>query len=857
VRNGRGRLWERDQAVDELLGAVVAMRAGAGSLVLVTGEAGVGKTSVVRRVLGRIEGATRVLRGACDDMLAPPPLQPLRDAVRGTGGPLEQALAQDNSDLLYEAAVAEFATPVPTVLLIEDVHWADDSTLDLLRYLARRLQRVKAVLVLTYRANEIDPRHPLRALLGAMTDVPVRRIALEPLSVDAVNAIARDSGRDGSDLFRLTGGNPFYLTEALAGPADAVPATVVDATLARLHTLDPECVSVVEQLSVIPTPVGLHQIEPLVGGRLDAVTRAEQRGVLETDDTGVRFRHELARQAIEQALPAIRRRALNASIVRLILGCDVDRELSALIHHAVKAGEVATIAKYAPRAAAQATEAGSHRQALTHYEAVVPYADQLPAGDRATVLAGYAWELHIAHRFPEAVERCREAVVLFEQLAEQGPLAEALLQLSRHCYLAGETDAALAAVDRALEVAQGNDEVWPAAVGCHAMMLVLTGSPKEAIPALEEAHRLARQAGKTDLAALCLNYLGLARCDLGEPGGLESLRGSIGAALATGDYEAVARGYTNLVEMLYRAGRWDELDETVAAGLEFTRERGFGSHTYNLETHRALLMMRRGELAQAAEHLRQLIDTVDEAGLLTVLSASSLGRVLARLGDSAAEQLLAEAWDKARRQRSVLGLAYAATAYVEWAWLNGRPDVAAAVGAEFDRAGGAGVVPAGGRALAAPAYRELGRYLALAGGFGDADGWEETPYERALALAATDQREPMLEALQILLNLGAVPAASRIRRRLTELGVARIPRGAHASSRSNPAGLTDRQLDVLAHLVEGCTNAEIAEKLVVSVRTVDHHVSAILSRLDARSRREAARIGKTLDLTTTPRRQLA
>lgn len=110
------------------------------------------------------------------------------------------------------------------------------------------------------------------------------------------------------------------------------------------------------------------------------------------------------------------------------------------------------------------------------------------------MLAGYAWELHIAHRFPEAVERCRDAVELFEQLGEPVPWAETLLQLSRHCYLAGETDAALAAVDRALEVAQGNDEVWLTAIGCRGMLLVLTGSAEEAIPALEQAHALAQQA---------------------------------------------------------------------------------------------------------------------------------------------------------------------------------------------------------------------------------------------------------------------------------------------------------------------------------------------------------------------------
>ncbi|WP_328320712.1 AAA family ATPase [Kribbella sp. NBC_00382] len=848
----RGQLWERDPAVGELLDAVDEMRAGAGSLVLVTGEAGVGKTSVVREVLGRLEGDVRVLRGACDDMLAPPPLQPLRDAVRGSGGPLEQALANDDGSL-FEAIVAEFT--VPAVLVIEDVHWADDSTLDLLRYLARRLQRVQAVVVLTYRADEIDPRHPLRALLGALTDVPVRRIALEPLSVDAVKAIAADSGRDAGELFRLTGGNPFYLTEALAGPTDVVPMTVVDATLARLHTLDPESVTVVEQLSVIPTPVALHHIDRLVDGRLDAITRAEQRGVLESDENGVRFRHELARQAVEQALPAIRRRALNSSIVRLILGCDARGELYALVHHAVKAGDTETIVRYAPEAAAKATKAGSHRQALAHYEALIPYADQLPPLNRAQVLAGYAWELHIAHRFPEAMERCREAVALFEELADQDGatgqqdrvlLTEALIQLSRHSYLAGETDAALAAVDRALSVAQGNEELLPAAIGCHAMMLVLTGSPAEAIPGLEQAQALALLAGRTDLAALCLNYLGLAWCDLDQPGGLENLRISIDAALATGDYEAVARGYTNLVEMLYRAGRWDELEATVAAGLEFTRERGFGSHIYNLETHRALLTMRRGDLGAAEAHLRWLIDTVEEPGMLSVLSAASLGRVLARRGDSDAEQLLADAWVEARQQRSVLGLAYAATGYAEWAWLNDRPDIAEAVRTEFSA-----------ESLATPAYRELARYLALAESTDAGDGWEDTPYEQAIAQAETGERDKLLEALQTLLHLGATPAAALVRARLKKLGVVRIPRGLQASSRSNPAGLTDRQLDVLVHLTEGLTNAEIAEKLVVSVRTVDHHVSAILSRLNTPTRREAARHAKTLNLTQHSHRQPA
>ena len=426
-------------------------------------------------------------------------------------------------------------------------------------------------------------------------------------------------------------------------------------------------------------------------------------------------------------------------------------------------------------------------------------------------------------------------------------MTETLLQQSRHCYLAGATDAALAAVDRAFEVAEGHDELWPAAVACRGMMLALTGSPQDAVPQLTLAQALAAQAGRTDLTALCLNYLGIARCDLGEPGGLENLRISIDAALATGDDEAVARGYTNLVEMLYRACRWEELDETIAAGLEFTHERGFGSHSYNLETHRGLLLMRRGDLAAAENHLRWLIDTVDGPGMLSVMSTSSLGRVLARRGDEDAHDLLAESWQRARRQRSVVGLAYAATSYAEWAWLNGRPEIADELRDDL-----------AGHTLDEPAFRELARYLALSDAARDGtcpaaglESWEDTPYERALVLAQSTHRDATLEGLEILLELGAGPAASLLRNRLKELGVRRIPRAVPSRARKNPGGLTDRQLDVLTLLMDGMTNAEIAETLVVSVRTVDHHVSAILSRLNARTRREAAAIARELDLQLT------
>lgn len=856
-------LVERDRPIQVLLDAVDAAAGGHSSVVLVTGEAGIGKTSVLRAALSRLDPGVRILRGACDDMLAPAPLQPFRDAVRGSGGALETALLGDEPGAQFEAMMAELGATTPTVLVVEDVHWADDATLDLLRYLGRRLSAVRAVLLLTYRDDEIGPRHPLRPVLGSLAEALVHRIALEPLSVDAVGSVAADAGRDPEELHRLTGGNPFYLTEALACPADAVPATVVDAVLARLHCLDPEAVDVVEQLSVIPRHVDPRQVAVLVGERVDALARAEQRGVLELHADGIGFRHELARRAVEQALPVIRRRSLHATIVGLLLSRQVKAELYAVVHHAVEAGDVDSVVKYAPAAARNASRAGSHRQALAHYEALLPYADHLGPADRAVLLAGYAWELHIAHRFADAVHAGSAALELLEQSEDRVTRAEALLNQSRYCYLAGDTDGATAAVELARTVAAdaGSESVLAAAEGCRAMLLVLTGNPTAGVPALERARTLAMIAGRTDLAALCLNYLGLAYCDLDRPGGVDLLRQSIDAAGETGDHEAVARGYTNLAEMLYRQCRWDELEECLRHGLAFADERGFGSHTYNLQLHRALLSMRRGDWPTAAERLRELIDSVDDRGMLSVLSGAGLGRLLARRGDPAAEPLLSGAWDRACRQRSVSGLAYAATAYAEWAWLNDRPDVAEAV-RDF--------LVAGSHRIDGPAFGEFARYLTRAGvhtvgpahgpaGFrlgvsGDwraaAAAWATDPYEQALELAESGETGPTLAALETLLALAATPAVTLVRRRLKHLGVRRIPRGVQPRTRANPAGLTDRQLDVLGLLVHGLTNAEIAEKLVVSVRTVDHHVSAILTRLDARTRREAARTARATGLVS-------
>jgi DNA-binding CsgD family transcriptional regulator/tetratricopeptide (TPR) repeat protein len=864
-----GRLLEREAELAAFQRAIDGAKAGRGSVVAVTGEAGIGKTTVIRAFRERLPASVRVLVGACDDLLAPPVLGPLVEAVRGTDGPLAQAIALRGGEDVLVAAVEELISNSPTVLIVEDVHWADDATIDLLRYLVRRLDRLPTVLVISVRDGEVRPGDRLEQLLATIATTPAsQRLALQPLSPAAVDQLANDAGREAGDLDLLTGGNPFYLTEVLAGPPGVVPTTVADTVLARVHHLPLEVQRALEQLSVIPTVIELPLAEALLGAQFESLAEAERLGMIQIGENTLTFRHELARRAIEGSMPALRRRACNRAIIE-VLRVWAPTDLSRIVHHAVLGADSETVVANAPTAARAAADGGSHRQALTLYGAALRWADRLAPLERARVLDEYAWELYNAHRFDAAVAAGRDAVERFAELGEPVALGEALLRLSRHIYMTGQTDDAEQAVSWAVDVLE---PAGSAAALAHALtqlgsLQALTGRSKSALLTLERAERLAEEAGRRDLLALALNYHGVASCDLEGEAGLHHLQRSLVLSLSAGAHEYAARAYTNLGELLYRFGHYDELSRCIDDGLTFTRERGFWSHAYNLELHRCLVLVRQTRWDEAQSALGRLVDAVDEPGMLYVYSVPPLARLLARRGQPLAEGLLTAAWERAVRQKSVLGIAYAGIAYVEWAWLTGRSDGLAPVVT--------GVVEATQARGAAPLRAEFLRYMArtgypeisepvvdraawlggpepwAAGLRGDwraaATAWHELGdrYEEALELAAADTIEPMVEALSILDELDARPAAAIVRARLKALGMTKVPRGPLAVTRANLAGLTERQLDVLSLLADDMTNAEIAQRLVISVRTVDHHVSAILSKLSVRTRREAVLFART------------
>jgi DNA-binding SARP family transcriptional activator len=225
-------LLERDDELASLLRTVRSVvRTGRGAVVLVTGEAGSGKSALTRAFVDCLDEDMVVAVGGCDDLLAPRSLGPLRDMAEALPD-LASALSGRGQPDDVLPALLRFLAARPSVVVVEDVHWADDATLDAIRYLSRRVPGIPAVLLLTFRDEDVDAAHPLRGVLGSLTGSSVRRIGLAPLSVDALRRLAGVDDAEATEIHRVTRGNPFFVTEVLDAGGDGVPATVRDAVLA-------------------------------------------------------------------------------------------------------------------------------------------------------------------------------------------------------------------------------------------------------------------------------------------------------------------------------------------------------------------------------------------------------------------------------------------------------------------------------------------------------------------------------------------------------------------------------------------------------------------------------------------------
>lgn len=851
----RRLILEREHELAVLAGAVRDAAGGAGCVALVFGEAGIGKSSLVESVRAHLPAEGRMLVGYCDDLATKRTLGPLRDLVGSVGAELAQALRDgSDQDRVLAALRGELDWPGhPTVLVMEDVHWADEATLDALQFLVRRVARLPAVLLLTYRDDELTHEHPVQGLLGMVSGVDrVHRLPLRRLSAEAVRRLNVDSRLDPDRVYVVTSGNPFFVSEVLGSGGDApVPPTVVDAVLGRFRRLDRSTREVVEQLAVVPSALDRWLVDALVPAGLAALAAAEQRGLLMVSPARVAFRHELTRRAIADSVPAAR----GVELHRRVLAALVDREgadLSQLVHHAAEAGDLDVIARYGPDAAREAARSGAHREAAAHYRLVLEQRDRFAVAERAELLEGYAIECYTIGAAERAVSAQQDAVELRRALGEARALGACLRWLSWMHWWNGDRRGAERAAAEAIEVLEGcgDDALLALALSHQSQLDMLAHRTAESIAVGERAAAMARAVGQAPILSHALMCIGVSRSRRGEAGGRSVLEEGLRLALAVGDIEDACRAYVGIIWCLLDDFHLEEAGRQLAAGMKLAEETGRLGHFVFFHVERARLALARAawdEAVRAAQHAVRA-QPPWRCPALTVL-----GRVAVRRGQPGAGEHLAKAWELAEGLGELQRIGPVAAARAEAAWLAGDLDAVCAIVAP---------VYAEARRLGAALYQaELGSWLARAGETvppiaidhpytAQAAGrWRQAaaawaaygcPYEHAAALASSPDPDDLLAALATLDRLRADPLARVVRARLRALGVSRIPRGPVESTRANPAGLTGRQAEVLRLVSQGLTNAEIAERLVVSVRTVDAHVAAVLDKLGARSRREAA-----------------
>jgi len=391
-------LIERDDALGSLLSISRHAAAGRGSVAVLGAEAGGGKTSLLDAFARRVDADCRVLWGGCEALFTPRPLGPLHDMAPALDPRVTALLEQTAAPgqlfpalltVLQEAAGA-------TVLVFEDVHWADNATLDLVKYLGRRLSLLRVMLVMSLRTDEVGADHPLAHVLGDLPSAVVTRLTLQPLSAQAVATLARQAGRPDADLHRITAGNPFFVTELLASHDAArgqLPASVRDAVWSRLSRLAASERELLEMISIVPGSVERWLVRTLMGPQADAaVDQCVARGVLLRDEQGaLKFRHELARQATLDRLPMSVQRTLHAKVETVLSQAPTALEsglLARRVHHAAGADDGELVLELVPRAASQAARLGAHQQAAAHLATALRYAADAPTWPHNSVKTG-------------------------------------------------------------------------------------------------------------------------------------------------------------------------------------------------------------------------------------------------------------------------------------------------------------------------------------------------------------------------------------------------------------------------------------------------------------------------------------
>ncbi len=765
-------------------------------------------------------------------------------------------LIQMQIDKLFFLRVSSSCRIAQPSSVFEDVHWADEATLDLIKFLSRRIQRTATLFILTYRDDELGAGHPLRLVLGDLPRAATNRLQLLPLSESSVFALASaaDQIKRAHELFDTTGGNPFFVTEALASKGAGMPSTVRDAVLARAARLSPSARTVLEAAAVIGLRIEPWLLSNIVGAESANVEECIAGGMLQVQGDDYAFRHELARQTILETILPERRLALHRMILSVLKESPETRnDLARLANHAEGTKDVSAVLEYAPAAAQQASAASSHREAIALYQLALRFADSLPPARHAQMLEAYEVELWYANRMTERMIALQKAIELWHSIGDRRREGDNVGTLAVTYYMIGRKAEAEQASQSAIAILEALPPGAELARAYKSQCFIRMENRDcaQAVIWGEKAIALAEQFDDLETVARACNYAGMSLLVMDYERGRALMERSLQIGREANLPITIAGTLANFAQTLVELYQFEDAERYLTEGIAYATEHDDDYHLQEMLTWQAVARFHQGHWAEANETLLKVLPRPNLDLLTYTYALLTLGRLRVRLGEASALAMLDEGLALSI-QVGVLRLEYARAARAELAWLAGDHDRAIeearavydiAVSKEHPWVAGelAFWRWRAGDNFTPPAWIAKPFALQIAGDWrGAADEWEKRgcPYEQAMALMDGDEAA-QLAALEIFERLGARPAAEKLKQQMRAQGIRGIPRGPRPATRENPFGLTAREVEVLASLVKGLSNNAIAKKLSLSTRTVEHHIASILQKMQVQSRSEA------------------
>ena len=850
-------LIEREQQLRNLTDAWSQVRAGKGCIALVSGEAGIGKTSLIESFVAGQRRSARVLWGGCDDMFSPQPLGPFHDIALQIQSDLLQ-LIQSGADRLTISSqflIHLQKSPTPAIVVLEDLHWADEATLDVVKFLGRRIQLTKTLLILSYRDDEVSSKHPLHFLLGDFPSHFSIRIPVPRLSKNAVKLLAQRAGRRSEELYVATGGNPFFVSEVIAAGTAGVPTSVRDAVLTRVARLSAAAKNIVELAALMPGMAEIWLLEEILHPGPDALDECIEGGVLHSKEDSLAFRHELARQAVEDSLPIGRVRDLHAKILAVLLHRERDPvPLARLVHHAVRAGDEEATLRYAPAAARQASTVGAHREAASLYKTSLSFTHQLSTEAQAELFEDLSFENYLIDNLEEALQAREQAILIWERLKRYERAGDCSRWLSRLHWSVGNGKEAEKYADRAIEILlkQPPGPELAMAFSNKSQLHMLAWEEEAALEWGNRAIELAEKLGAAEIFVHAMTNVGSAESLRDREGGHAKIERALKIAREKEMHDHVGRCYANLASNCVRSRQYPEGQRWLEEGLEYTIGRDLDFYSIYLLGWQAQMCFDTGRWLEAEKQALEAIRISQHLSTTTLPALIALGHLKVRQGDPGAVELL----DQARSlvlstgELQRIGPLAAARAEAAW-WQDDRDRTAAEASVSYELALSRNdpwifgqiaywMWQAGKRDI--PVERLAPPYALMI-----RDEWQEAaqewerigcPFERALALMEGDE-PAQIQALAIFEQLGARPAADWLRKRLQAQGFTKLPLLSTPPKPEQSEALTPREIEVLRLIAEGLSNPAIAKKLTISVGTVKAHTANIYSKLGVKNRVQA------------------